>query len=282
MRRINGMVLVCLLLVTLLGFYGCKSAKVSGDQEKVNTKELKAFVASMQEHEPAFRTFSARLNVDLQMEDKTVGSRVEFKLVKDSALQLSVQPFLGIEVFRMELTPDSVKVMDRMNKRYMAERYAALKEEWPIDFNFYNLQALFVHQLFLPGEQEVEGVHYDQFHLEREGAITRLHVRDRMDLRYCFEANSDEQLLSTLITEGNGRYSLLWKYLSLESQPSVSWLFPLQMQVAFRDEGIRKGGMDIRFSRLQWNKALNMDFSIPAKYKRITFADVLKMIGGNQ
>ena len=246
------MVLACLLLVTLLGFYGCKSAKVSGDQEKVNTKELKAFVASMQEHEPAFRTFSARLNVDLQMGDKTVGSRVEFKLVKDSALQLSVQPFLGIEVFRMELTPDSVKVMDRMNKRYMAERYAALKEEWPIDFNFYNLQALFVHQLFLPGEQEVEGVHYDQFHLEREGAITRL------------------------------RYSLLWKYLSLESQPSVSWLFPLQMQVAFRDEGIRKGGMDIRFSRLQWNKALNMDFSIPAKYKRITFADVLKMIGGNQ
>ncbi len=270
----------CLLLVTLLGFYGCKSAKVPGGKEKVNTKELKEFVASMQEQEPAFRTFSARLSVDLQTGDKTMGSRVELKLVKDSALQLSVQPFLGIEVFRMELTPDSVKVMDRMNKRYVAEGYTALKEEWPIDFNFYNLQALFVHQLFLPGEQEVEGVHYDQFRLDREGAITRLHARDRMDLRYCFEANSSEQLLSTLITEGNGRYSLLWKYLSLEAQPSVAWLFPLQMQVSFRDEGIRKGGMDIRFSRLQWDKPLNMDFSVPAKYKRITFADIIKMIGG--
>lgn len=280
MRRINRLVLGCLLLVTLLGFYGCKSAKVPGGKEKVNTKELKEFVASMQEQEPAFRTFSARLNVDLQMGDKTMGLRVELKLVKDSALQLSVQPFLGIEVFRMELTPDSVKVMDRMNKRYVAEGYTALKEEWPIDFNFYNLQALFVHQLFLPGEQEVEGVHYDQFRLEREGTVTRLHARDRMDLRYCFEANSSEQLLSTLITEGNGRYSLLWKYLSLESQPSVAWLFPLQMQVSFRDEGIRKGGMDIRFSRLQWDKPLNMDFSIPAKYKRITFADIIKMIGG--
>ena len=280
MRRINGIVVSCLLLVTLLGFYGCKSAKVPGGKEKVNTKELKEFVASMQEQEPAFRTFSARLSVDLQTGDKTMGSRVELKLVKDSALQLSVQPFLGIEVFRMELTPDSVKVMDRMNKRYVAEGYTALKEEWPIDFNFYNLQALFVHQLFLPGEQEVEGVHYDQFRLDREGAITRLHARDRMDLRYCFEANSSEQLLSTLITEGNGRYSLLWKYLSLEALPSVAWLFPLQMQVSFRDEGIRKGGMDIRFSRLQWDKPLNMDFSVPAKYKRITFADIIKMIGG--
>lgn len=280
MRRINGIVVSCLLLVTFLGFYGCKSAKVPGGKEKVNTKELKEFVASMQEQEPAFRTFSARLSVDLQTGDKTMGSRVELKLVKDSALQLSVQPFLGIEVFRMELTPDSVKVMDRMNKRYVAEGYTALKEEWPIDFNFYNLQALFVHQLFLPGEQEVEGVHYDQFRLDREGAITRLHARDRMDLRYCFEANSSEQLLSTLITEGNGRYSLLWKYLSLEAQPSVAWLFPLQMQVSFRDEGIRKGGMDIRFSRLQWDKPLNMDFSVPAKYKRITFADIIKMIGG--
>lgn len=280
MRRINGIVVSCLLLVTLLGFYGCKSAKVPGGKEKVNTKELKEFVASMQEQEPAFRTFSARLSVDLQTGDKTMGARVELKLVKDSALQLSVQPFLGIEVFRMELTPDSVKVMDRMNKRYVAEGYTALKEEWPIDFNFYNLQALFVHQLFLPGEQEVEGVHYDQFRLDREGAITRLHARDRMDLRYCFEANSSEQLLSTLITEGNGRYSLLWKYLSLEAQPSVAWLFPLQMQVSFRDEGIRKGGMDIRFSRLQWDKPLNMDFSVPAKYKRITLADIIKMIGG--
>ena len=280
MRRINGIVVSCLLLVTLLGFYGCKSAKVPGGKEKVNTKELKEFVASMQEQEPAFRTFSARLSVDLQTGDKTMGSRVELKLVKDSALQLSVQPFLGIEVFRMELTPDSVKVMDRMNKRYVAEGYTALKEEWPIDFNFYNLQALFVHQLFLPGEQEVEGVHYDQFRLDREVAITRLHARDRMDLRYCFEANSSEQLLSTLITEGNGRYSLLWKYLSLEAQPSVAWLFPLQMQVSVRDEGIRKGGMDIRFSRLQWDKPLNMDFSVPAKYKRITFADIIKMIGG--
>ena len=279
--KVSKLALVCLVMLAVLA--GCKSSRKATGEGGAEAKEGRALLEAVEEGALEFHTLSARLSADLKLQDgKELGSRVELKMVRDSMIQLSVQPFLGIEVFRLELTTDTVRLIDRMGKRYVAERYSGLLEQSPVDFNFYNLQALFVHQLFLPGEQEVEGVHYDQFHLEREGAITRLHARDRMDLRYCFEANSDEQLLSTLITEGNGRYSLLWKYLSLESQPSVSWLFPLQMQVAFRDEGIRKGGMDIRLSRLQWNKALNMDFSIPAKYKRITFADVLKMIGGNQ
>lgn len=39
-----------------------------------------------------------------------------------------------------------------------------------------------------------------------------------------------------------------------------------------------QGGMDISYSRIQLDRTLNMDFSIPAKYKRITFAQVLKAI----
>ena len=34
------------------------------------------------------------------------------KMVKDSAFQLSVQPFLGIEIFRIELSRDTIKVVD--------------------------------------------------------------------------------------------------------------------------------------------------------------------------
>lgn len=282
MKRINGIILGCLLLATLPAFYGCKSAKVPGGTGKASTKELKEFVASMRRQEPDFRTFSARLGVDIQMGKKSMGSRVKLKLVKDSVMQFSVQPILGIEVFRIELTADSVKIVDRMNELYMAERYAALSEEWPIDFNFYNLQALFMHRLFLPGVREMESAHYDLFRLEREGegTVTRLHARDRADLRYCFEADGDEQLLSTLIAGKDGRYSLLWEYFDAEPQSPALWVFPSKMKVSFRDGGIRKGGMDIRFSRLQWDKALDMDFPIPAKFRRISFTDILRMIGG--
>lgn len=80
-----------------------------------------------------------------------MSSRVDMKMVKDSAFQLSVQPFLGIEIFRIELSRDTIKVVDRMNKRYMIENYSNLQGQTPIEFNFYNLQALFTNHLFIPG-----------------------------------------------------------------------------------------------------------------------------------
>lgn len=82
-----------------------------------------------------------------------MSSRVDMKMVKDSAFQLSVQPFLGIEIFRIELSRDTIKVVDRMNKRYMIENYSNLQGQTPIEFNFYNLQALFTNHLFIPGSR---------------------------------------------------------------------------------------------------------------------------------
>ena len=40
-----------------------------------------------------------------------------------------------------------------MNKRYMIENYSNLQGQTPIEFNFYNLQALFTNHLFIPGSK---------------------------------------------------------------------------------------------------------------------------------
>ena len=72
----------------------------------------------MQEQAFKYETLTARLNVDLNLPGNNMSSRVDLKMVKDSAFQLSVQPFLGIEVFRAEISVDSVKVIDRMKNFY--------------------------------------------------------------------------------------------------------------------------------------------------------------------
>ena len=62
------------------------------------------FFQSVEDQSFQFRTLTARLNVDLDIPGKQMSSRVDMKMVKDSAFQLSVQPFLGIEIFRIELS----------------------------------------------------------------------------------------------------------------------------------------------------------------------------------
>lgn len=42
--------------------------------------------------------------------------------------------------------------------------------------------------------------------------------------------------------------------------------------------GNPEGGVKIHYSRIQLDEPLKLDFSVPSKYKRITFAQVLKTI----
>ena len=150
---------------------------------------------------------TARLNAELKTAKNNMSSRVDLKMVRDSAFQLSVQPFLGIEVFRAEFTVDSIKVVDRMNKRYVAERYADLKGQTPIEFNFYNLQALFTNHIFLPGKQEIDPKQYKRFKLNQEGSTAEIKVKDTMGLLYTFFADGEEKLLSTYITDPSEQYA---------------------------------------------------------------------------
>ena len=198
------------LLLSMLT--GCKSSKKVGTVESASVKAHNEFFQSVEDQSFQFRTLTARLNVDLDIPGKQMSSRVDMKMVKDSAFQLSVQPFLGIEIFRIELSRDTIKVVDRMNKRYMIENYSNLQGQTPIEFNFYNLQALFTNHLFIPGEQGVSRKHYNRFKLNQEGPVAEIKTKDAMGLFYTFKADGEEKLLSTYVADPSDRYALQWLY----------------------------------------------------------------------
>lgn len=255
---------------------GCKSSKKVGTVESASAKAHNEFFQLMEEQSFRFNTLTARLSVDLDIPGNQMSSRVDLKMVKDSAFQLSVQPILGIEVFRIELSVDSIKVVDRLNKRYMMEGYSNLQGQTPIEFNFYNLQALFTNHLFIPGEQGVSCKHYNRFKLEQEGPVAEIKTKDAMGLFYTFKADGEEKLLSTYVSDSSDTYALQWLYSDfrlVDKQP-----FPMLMDIQVLKEGASKGGVKIHYSRIQLDEPLKLDFSIPAKYNRITFAQVLKMI----
>lgn len=268
------------ILLLILFFSGCKSSQKIGTIVSGGAKAHNEFFELMEERAFQFNTLTARLNAELKMPKNNMSSRVDLKMVRDSAFQLSVQPFLGIEVFRAEFTVDSIKVIDRMNKRYVAERYADLKGQTPIEFNFYNLQALFTNRIFLPGYQEIEPKQFKRFKLNQDGDKAEIKVKDALGLLYTFFADGEEKLLSTYITDPSEQYALQWDYSDFrvtDGQP-----FPQLMDVNVLANGSSQGGIAFRFSRIQTNVPVNLDFSIPAKYKRITFAQIIKSISNSQ
>ena len=264
-----------LLLLLILG--GCKSSKKVGTVATGTAKVHQVFFQAMEEQALHYQTLTARLGVAINLSNFQVNStRVELKMIKDSAFQLSVQPLLGIELFRIEVSRDSIKVLDRMNKRYLAENYEALRAQTPITFNFYNLQALFTNRLFLPGEQTVSESQYDRFRFDQSGTTVLIQAKDPMGLRYTFEADGEEKLLATEMTDAKGQYRLRWGY--ADFRVVEKQLFPQRMTVEAFKEDNAEGNVQWGVTRMRLDEPVKLDFVIPAKYTRITFEQLVRTL----
>lgn len=275
--------LVIFVELSLFSFTACKTTRnLSAPSVAVPTKvnEDNILLSTIQEQTLQFETLSARMSVNLNFTENEMSSRVDLKMVKDSAFQLSVQPLLGIEVFRMELSKDSIKVIDRLNKRYVADNYINLKGQTTVDFNFYNLQALFTNHLFIPGQKALTEKQYNRFKVNMGTSENEIRIKDAMDLLYLFMAGSDGKLLSAQISAPENKYILSWKYSDFSL--NAGKLFPMQMEVDLTANGIAKGSVEMHINKMQVNIPLTMEFVIPAKYQRISLAQIIKSLSQKQ
>jgi hypothetical protein len=261
----------------LFALVGCKTSRQVSTMELKGAKETNVFFDSMQKQAFHYETLSARAHIDIHLQGNELSSRIDIKIVKDSILQLSAQPLPGVEVFRLEFGLDSVRVIDRLNKRYVRESYTGMKGETRIDFNFFNLQALFTNRIFLPGEQDVTPSLYARFRLSQDQSVAEAQVTDTRKLLYTFRADGEEKLLSTRIAAPDEAYALQWNYSDFKLEGGQA--FPMQMDAQVWNKGSQAGSIHLSFSRIQRNIPLNISFSVPNNYKRITFVEIIKMFG---
>ena len=92
-----------------------------------------------------FESFSGKVKVDFEGSD---GKKNDFnafiRLRKDSVLWVSVNALLGIEAFRVLITPDSVKVLNKLDKVVQLRSVSYLKEITKLPLTFKELQDLIV------------------------------------------------------------------------------------------------------------------------------------------
>lgn len=275
MKPVRGVIYaICAISVFLV--VSCKSTKKVVREGSTEVKEHNEFFEKVENDAFRFETFSAKLNVSLNLPERSVSSKANLKIVKDEGLALSVQPFLGVEVFRLVINTDSILVLDRLNKQYVAENLKDMQGKLPVDFNFYNLQALFTNRLFLPGSQSVAPRDYRKFTLEQAGGNAEVKIQDAMGLRYRFFVDRENKLTATYVTDEASEYSLQWDY--ADFRVAGRQLFPEQMFVRLTSDRKMYGSMKLNFSKIEVDKPVDLDFSVPSRYKRITFDQVVKLL----
>ncbi|MGL4851335.1 MAG: DUF4292 domain-containing protein [Phocaeicola sp.] len=221
---------------------------------------------------------SAKMALTVNLEGKSA-TKVSgtLRMRKDEAIQISVAPLLGIEVGRIEMTPDRLLAIDRLNKRYVEVSFGELKEMTHADLDFYTLQALFFNELFLPSKKEVTSRDVARFELSLENHDRAQIVvkQSRMFTYDFFTSVADGKLLETRIGLKNTPYRLLWGYdqfVSLENQP-----YPSHMRIAF--EGGKKPVVaEFAFSRFSTEGGWKGVTEIPKRYEKVELKVLLKSL----
>lgn len=110
--------------------------------------------------------FTAKVKVSLTRGEQNISTNGMLRMRYDDVIQLTlVDPILGItEVGRMELSPDSMLIIDRINKRYVSTQYDQFSATKSRNIDFNTIQELFWNEsensdnlsYTIPAKQEIK------------------------------------------------------------------------------------------------------------------------------
>ena len=272
---VHSLLALCVLIITMLS--GCRSSKVmTSSGEALTLKTERDFYAAFLEQSFRYQTFSARVQFEITLASgRETSARAQLTILRNERLQISVQvPILGIEAFRAELTPDSIKVVDRLNRRFLIDSFDNMVANISIDFNFYHLQALFTNRLFLPsGETDLSTDRFNRFQREQTGTGYLLRTGDRTGMHYTFTADPNEKLYATEIRDESSNYTLHCSYGNF--RPVDRQLFPMDIHFLLLTENNPQGSLSLSLSRVEVDTPLEMNFPIPANYRQVSLQEIL-------
>ncbi|MGH2643496.1 MAG: DUF4292 domain-containing protein, partial [Chitinophagaceae bacterium] len=102
-------------------------------------------VARLKENTIPFHTFSALAKLDITTPNGTQsGISTYIRMQKDSAIWISIRPILGIELVRILITPDSLKVINFFKNTITLRSVDSLQQLFQIPFGFNALQNLII------------------------------------------------------------------------------------------------------------------------------------------
>ncbi|MDG1188965.1 MAG: DUF4292 domain-containing protein, partial [Flavobacteriales bacterium] len=88
------------------------------------------------------RWFTTSIKGKADFDNRSLPITAQLRMRKDSVIWMSMSALMGIEAARVHITPDSVKLINRLNATYFVGGIESLSEEYNLPFSFYELQDL--------------------------------------------------------------------------------------------------------------------------------------------
>ena len=130
----------CSLLIAII-FILC-SCSTNKSTSSLRTLSANHIIREVEDNRFEFDNLDTKFNV--RLEGNNIGLKGQLKMKNDSVIWISLSLKLGIEVARVMITEDSVKLINRTNKTYFVESVDKFQERLPSEVTMQFLQDILV------------------------------------------------------------------------------------------------------------------------------------------
>lgn len=262
MKKVFVAGLSTLTLMTLV-FSSCKTTQTTTVKRTVSEMPAMAIIDSCKVHSK-FNYLGAKVAVQYDRNGDSKNFNVRARLKADSIIWISIAPAMGIEVMRFCLTPDSVKLVNRIDQTYIASTFDEANEKLNLSEDFNLIQALITGMFATVYDQKVYvSTVAGANHLLEVGAENTVSLKDRKGISHqTMISSANWRILSTLLSDSEKKQSIEASYGAFETFGNFA--YPTDMHLVLKGEG--QLTVHLNWSKVELPESLDFPFSIPDKY----------------
>ncbi len=260
MRKNISINLLVLLFLSVM--VSCK-AKKEVVKETVKNSPVKANynktekLAAINKSQTDFNTLAIRSRANLSINNDVNDVSMNIRIRKNEAIWVSVTAIAGIEVARALITPDSIKIMNRLEDTYLKKPFSYIYEFASDQINFGTLQSILVGNTI----KEFSDTSY----LNVNGRESKLSGLIR-SLTFSMQLNDHNKVLQTSLRDARAGQTLQIGYTDFALFSSQE----IPQTVNLKSLAMRKNiQLDMKYARVEVNPIFDIPFNVPKRFSVI-------------
>ena len=233
---------------------------VINPEESDSAKSVRATFDSIQKKRIKFTSFSSKVKVEYRDDkNRSLDFNAFLRMKKDSAIWVSIIAALNIEAYRVIITPDSITIMDKINRTIQHKPLSYLQSITQVPFDYSTLEDLIIgNPVYLDRTVVAYADQGEKISLSTIGSSFKHYLTvGKNDLHLLFSKLDDvDQTRSRTANLSYTAYLL-----------TGNWMFASNRSISLSE----KNKLDIMldFKQVDFDKPLAFPFSVPKNYKVI-------------
>jgi len=214
---------------------------------------------------PQFDTWNVgKCRVTLTVNERTITVQSSLRMVKDSLISLSIQPLLGIEMYRADLTPDSITLIDKGNHAYFTTSYDFFEKKFGVAIHFADIQAILSNNLLVHTTIPTA-------HIQVQDSLTEW-MASRNEMKIDYGISKENRLIQTQITQGGNQAMFRCTY---EQFKSIAQQFAPMHYLLSISSNQKHAEMALTYENVNVNTGMHPKPLNTSHYQRVSLDQIL-------